>query len=111
MLAVDPGGLFDSRAFTQDDVPRMWWLLITIVGYIQPLLKRFNPEMNTSAGAATDVADLAAAEEFEGKEGHFQLRKEYDSSVESHDEATQGRLFAKSLEWCGIRQEDTVLSL
>jgi hypothetical protein len=67
--------------------------------------------MNTSAGAASDVVDLAVADEFAGKQGHFLFRQEDDSSPASRDEEMQRRLFAKSVEWCGIRQEDTVLSL
>lgn len=111
VLAVDPGGLLDSRAFSQTDVPLLWWVIIGIAGFLQPLIKRFLPNMNTSAGAARDVVDLAVSDEFAGREGHFFLRDENDSSPASHDEEVQRRLFAKSVEWCGIRQEDTVLPL
>jgi hypothetical protein len=57
------------------------------------------------------VVDLAVADEFAGRQGHFLFRNEDDSSPSSHDEEMQGRLFAKSVAWCGIRQEDTVLPL
>jgi hypothetical protein len=92
-------------------VPILWRILIGIAGFLQPLFKRLNPKMNTSAGAARDVVDLAVADEFAGRQGHFLFRNEDDSSPSSHDEEMQGRLFAKSVAWCGIRQEDTVLPL
>ncbi|KAK7189883.1 hypothetical protein DPSP01_008408 [Paraphaeosphaeria sporulosa] len=111
VLAVDPGGLLDSRVFAQADVPLLWWVLINIARFLQPLWRRFNPRMNTSAGAARDVADLAVADELAGKEGHFLFRDEDESSPASYDEEMQGRLFVKSVEWCMIRQEDTVLPL
>lgn len=111
VLTVDPGGLLDSRAFSQPDVPFLWKILITVAGFLQPLVKFLIPKMNTSAVAARDVGDLAVAEEFVGKEGHFVMRAEEDSSPDSHDERMQEALFWKSVEWCGITQDDTVLSL
>ncbi|KAL1606532.1 hypothetical protein SLS60_003937 [Paraconiothyrium brasiliense] len=111
VLAVDPGGLLDSRAFSQPDVPLLWKFVVSIAGFLQPLVKWLNPRMNTSAGAARDVVDLAVAEEFAGKEGHYLVREPDDSSPDSHDEKIQGRLFAKSVEWCGIRQEDIAIPL
>ncbi|KAF1972327.1 hypothetical protein BU23DRAFT_580942 [Bimuria novae-zelandiae CBS 107.79] len=110
-LAVDPGGLLDSRAFAQSDMPFTWKISVAIAYFIQPLLKRFKPRMNTSAGAAKDVVDMAVAEEFAGKEGHFVMRDQEESSPDSLDERMQGRLFAKSVEWCKIKQENTVLAL
>ncbi|KAJ4356517.1 uncharacterized protein N0V89_004551 [Didymosphaeria variabile] len=111
VLAVDPGGLVDSRAFSQADVPLLWRIVIGIANFLQPLVKRLNPKLNSSANAARDVVDLAVTEEFAGKEGHFLMREHDDSSPDSHNEKVQGRLFAKGVEWCGIRQEDTALPL
>ena len=110
-LAVDPGGLLDSRAFAQPDVPFLWWIGITIFSFLQPLIKYVAPQFNSTAGAARDVVDLAVADEFAGKEGHYLMRKAEDSSPDSHNEVVQGKLFAKSVEWCGIKQGDTVLRL
>lgn len=110
-LAVDPGGLLDSRAFAQPDVPFAIRLAITIANFLQPLVKYLNPKFNTSRGAARDVVDAAVADKFAGKQGHYLMDKEEDSSPDSHNEVVQGKLFAKSVEWCGIKQEDTVLSL
>lgn len=108
---MDPGGILDSRAFAQPDIPLLWWIGIKLFSFLQPLVKLLVPQFNSSAGAAKDVVDVAVADEFKGKEGHYLMRKAEDSSPDSHDEAVQGKLFAKSVEWCGVKQEDTVLRL
>ncbi|KAJ4294203.1 hypothetical protein N0V90_007893 [Kalmusia sp. IMI 367209] len=110
-LAVDPGGLMDSRAFSRTDLPLLWKIIVGAGYWLQPLAKRFNPRINSTSGAARDVVDMALADEFAGKEGHFVLREQQDSSPDSRDENMQGKLWDKSIEWCAIKQEDTVLPL
>lgn len=101
----------DSRAFSQTDVPLLWKIIVGAGYWLQPLANRFNPRINSSAGAARIVVDMALTDEFAGKEGHFVLREQEDSSPDSRDETVQGKLWEKGIEWCGIRQDDTVLLL
>lgn len=111
VLAVDPGGLLDSRVFSQADVPFFIWFAITIASFLQPLVKYLNPKLNTTHGAAKDVVDIAVADRFAGKQGHYLMSKEDGSSPDSQNEVVQGKLFTKSVQWCGMKQEDTILSL
>ncbi|KAF2465119.1 NAD(P)-binding protein [Lindgomyces ingoldianus] len=118
-LAVDPGGLLDSRAFSGPDVPRMWSTQVYIANLLQPLLKLLNPAFRRSADAARDVIDLAVGPQYAGKDGYFIMRKKADSSDASKNsvsnryknEDMQGILWKKSLEWAGINQKDTALPL
>lgn len=68
------------------------------------------PTLRRSADSAKDVVDLAVKEEFKGIDGHFEMRKKAASSPDSLDEEMQRRLWEKSVEWCGLKKEDTVLS-
>jgi hypothetical protein len=110
-LAIDPGGLLDSRAFSQSDTPATWKVIITIANTLQPLANFLNPNMNRSAAAAKDVIDIAVDPEFKGRDGHFIRRAEAESSPDSRIEEEQERVWQWSLKLCGVGQADTVLSL
>jgi hypothetical protein len=110
-LAIDPGGLVDSRAFSQSDVPTSWKVIITIANTLQPLVRRINPNMNRSATAAEDVVRMACGEELKGKEGHYIRKTETESSPDSRVEEEQERVWRWSLELCGVGKEDTMLDL
>ncbi|KAF2686327.1 short-chain dehydrogenase/reductase-like protein sdr [Lentithecium fluviatile CBS 122367] len=110
-LAIDPGGLLDSRAFAQADVPASWKVMIGVANWLQPLLHFLNPGMNRSESAARDVVDLAVSEEMKGKEGHFMRRAETESSPDSRVEGEQERVWGWSLGLIGVGKEDTVLDL
>jgi NAD(P)-dependent dehydrogenase (short-subunit alcohol dehydrogenase family) len=110
-LAIDPGGLLDSRSLTAEHVPTSWKLIFSVLRLLRPLLVKFMPNMQTSASAAREVVDVAISEKYAGQDGHFVIDHKEDSSPESHDDDTQKKLFEKSLEWAGVRQEDTILPL
>ena len=111
MLAVDPGGLVDSRAFGGNHVPWLWYLLISFANFIQPIVKFLIPTIRRTSEAAQDVVELAVGQKYAGQDGHFLINKKADSSPESKDEEAQAALWAKSLEWCKLEQKDTVLPL
>jgi hypothetical protein len=111
VLAVDPGGLVDSRAFGEQHVPWLWYLVIRFANFIQPIAKYLIPTIRRSSEAAKDIVDLAVGQAYAGQEGHFLINNKADSSPESKDEEAQAALWAKSLEWCKLKQKDTVLTL
>jgi hypothetical protein len=111
VLAVDPGGLVDSRAFHGNHIPLLWYILISFVNFIQPIAKFLKPTLRRSSEAAKDVVEFAVGQQYAGQDGHFLMNKKEDSSPESKDEEVQAALWAKSLEWCKLEQKDTVLPL
>lgn len=111
VLAVDPGGLLDSRALTGPDIPRVWTMQVYVANLLQPLLRYLNPTFRRSADAAKDVIDLAVSPEYVGQDGYFIMNKKATSSLASKDENMQAALWRKSLEWSAISQSDTVLPL
>jgi hypothetical protein len=110
-LAVDPGSLVDSRALGGPDVPPQWTRKVNIANLLQPVLKFINPVLRRSATAAKDIIDFAVGPHGEGKTGYFIMKNKAESSRQSQDEDMQVRLWNQSIEWAGIKQEDTVLTL
>ncbi|KAH7132198.1 short-chain dehydrogenase/reductase-like protein sdr [Dendryphion nanum] len=105
-LATDPGGLVDSRTWSQDDIPGVWSFLMKFITALFPLMHWLQPRLRLSKHAARDVVDLALSDEFKDQEGHFDLRVPGPTSPESLDETLQRRLWEKSVEWCGLKAKD-----
>ncbi|KAF2194381.1 short chain dehydrogenase/reductase SDR [Zopfia rhizophila CBS 207.26] len=110
-LAVDPGGLLDSRAFLGKDVPQGWAILIRIVNWLQPLLKLVKPTLRRASDGAEDIINLAVSPQYAGQECYFEMNQKAESSPDSKNERLQALLWDKSLEWCKLDQNDTVLPL
>jgi hypothetical protein len=108
---VDPGGLVDSRAFSGPDIPQQWSRKITVANWLQPVLSFLNPTIRRSAHAAKDVIDLAVGPRGEGQRGYFIMSNKAESSKASQDEEMQVRLWDRSVEWAGLTQKSTSLSL
>ncbi|PVI01401.1 NAD(P)-binding protein [Periconia macrospinosa] len=111
VLTVDPGGLLDSRAFSQKDVPRLWSTIIRVVGWMYPIIKYVLPQMRFTAAAAAELVGFALDPEHAGKCGYYEVGKLSASSVASQDEKLQVELWKKSIGWCGIEQRDSALRL
>lgn len=105
-LATDPGGLVDSRTWSQDDIPGVWSFLMKFITALFPLMHWLQPRLRLSKHAARDVVDLALSDEFKDQEGHFDQRVPGPTSPESLDETLQRRLWEKSVEWCGLKAKD-----
>lgn len=108
---MDPGGLVDSRALSGPDVPVNWSRQVSVVNFLQPVLKYLKPIIRRTTEAAKDLIDLAIGPQYEGQEGYFVMSQKGESSRVSQDEQMQRILWQKSLEWAGISQDDTILPL
>jgi hypothetical protein len=111
VIAMDPGVLADSRSYGTAHVPFSFKAIFGTLNRLQPVLKLANPRMQRAGSAARDLVDLTLDKEFEGMEGHFEVRKKKDSSPASMDEGMQARVWQKSLEWSGIGQGDMGLAI
>ncbi|KAI1342687.1 hypothetical protein F5Y15DRAFT_312499 [Xylariaceae sp. FL0016] len=109
-VAINPGGLGDSRSFTTN-TPRSASLLQALV------LKPFMPIINrladhtfrSSAAAAEAVVKLAVNEAHAGERGYFTLLEKDESDPITMDVAVQERMWKKSLKWAKITKDNTVL--
>jgi hypothetical protein len=86
-------------------------VLMTIGSWLLPLLRLFQPALVSVQHAAKPVVDLAVADEYAGHEGYFEGRDKVNSSFNSLIESVQGMLWAKSVEWCGLKVGDSVIEL
>lgn len=110
-VTIDPQNLIDSKTFMRSHVPMFIKVLITIGSWLLPLLRLFQPALASVKDAAKPVVDLAVADEYAGQEGYFEGREKVNSSFYSLIESIQGMLWAKSVEWCGLKAGDSVIKL
>jgi hypothetical protein len=112
-ITVDPLDLINSRAWSQSHVPRKLQIMTTVVTWLLPLLKLLGiaPRLVTVEQAAKPVAELAVSDRFSGQEGYFEGEQKLDSSPDSMDVEMQKALWRRSVEWCGLQREDTVIEL
>jgi hypothetical protein len=61
--------------------------------------------------AAKPVVDVAVADEYAGQEGYYEGSAKIASSTDSLNEETQRKLWDRSVTWCGLKAEDTVIVL
>lgn len=108
---MDPGSLLDSRAFQQQDVPKAWRILLGgVLNWLQPVVKYAKPALRHAKDAAPDLIEVAVGDRFTGKSGYYMMLNEGESSPESKDQNKQRLLWDKSVEWCGVRKDDTKLT-
>ncbi|THV54595.1 hypothetical protein BGAL_0023g00030 [Botrytis galanthina] len=108
-VAMDPGGLTDSRCMSSG-VPSAWWFLMRgVLGPLQPLLKYLVPTLRNTKVAAADLIDISVGKEYRGSSGYYVMLNKDESSPESQDEEKQLRLWKKSMEWIKLSQDQTPL--
>ena len=110
-VTIDPLDLLNSKTFFRAHVPMSVKIMITIGSWLLPLLRIFQPRLSSVEQAAKPVIDIAVADEFAGQEGYFEGRSTAQSSPDSLDLEMQVRLWEKSVAWCGLKPEDTVIEL
>ncbi|KAM0183430.1 hypothetical protein ACHAPC_006432 [Botrytis cinerea] len=108
-VAMDPGGLTDSRCMSSG-VPSAWWILMRgVLGPLQPLLSYLVPTLRNTKIAATDLIDISVGEEYRVSSGYYVMLNKEESSPESQDEEKQLKLWKKSMGWIKISQDQTPL--
>jgi hypothetical protein len=87
--------------------------MTTIVTWLLPLLKVIGiaPRLVTVEQAAKPVIEVAVSDRFAGQKGYFEGDQKIESSPDSLEVETQKALWRKSVEWCGLCKEDTVIEL
>ncbi|KAA8574834.1 hypothetical protein EYC84_004078 [Monilinia fructicola] len=108
-VAMDPGGLTDSRCMSSG-VPSAWRILMKgVLGPLQPLLKYLIPTLRNTKVASADLREISIGQQFRGSSGYFIMLNKDESSPESQDEEKQLKLWRKSLEWIKITEDQTPL--
>ncbi|KAK3935419.1 hypothetical protein QBC46DRAFT_422630 [Diplogelasinospora grovesii] len=110
-VAINPGNLTDSRAMQTNTPQSLVWAQRLIVRPLQPLLKLKDPSLRPSAAAAVDLVELATNRAHPNERGCFLYLEKTDSSPVSMDRDKQEKVWAKSLQWAGITNENTTLEL
>ncbi|KAI9649299.1 hypothetical protein NHQ30_001871 [Ciborinia camelliae] len=115
-LAMDPGGLPDSRCMSSGaDVPAAWTFLMkgilgtVFLGPLRFLFKYAIPTLRSTKDAAVDLVEIAIGEEFRGESGYYTMLNRDECSPETRDEEKQVAVWRKSLEWAGVKSGDMVL--
>lgn len=109
-VAINPGGLGDSRAFTSN-TPRSVQLAQKFVlkPFMSIIHRLADPTFRSSAEAAKDVIKLAVDKAYQSEQGYFTLLQKDDSDPITMDERVQQRVWRKSLDWAKITKDNTAL--
>jgi hypothetical protein len=110
-MTIDPLNLIDSKTFFRSHVPMFVKVLMAIGTWLLPLLRLFQPSIMSVEQAAKPVGDIAMSDKYAGQEGYFEGSAKVESSPDSLDEGMQERLWKKSVEWCKLRAEDSIIGL
>ncbi|KAK6220769.1 hypothetical protein LQW54_001961 [Pestalotiopsis sp. IQ-011] len=109
-VAINPGGMADSRCFTTNTPLSTQLQQMFIVKPFMSVLNRFvDPTLRSSAAAGVDIADIAVNAACPDERGYFTLLEKDDSDPLAMDETVQRRVWKKSLEWAGITEDSTAL--
>ncbi|RFN52453.1 hypothetical protein FIE12Z_3214 [Fusarium flagelliforme] len=106
-IAMDPGGMVDSRAHKiQTPLIRFVFGLVLV---LLPILKHFTYELRTAAQSGQELAQLAVGDEYTGTKGYFMgLRREKEDPI-CEDAKVRDVLWKACWKWAGLKEEDTVL--
>lgn len=109
--AINPGGMVDSRCLRTNTPQSMIDAQKSF--YIPQLatLQLTMPTLRTAEPASKDVVALALDPKYAGQRGYFTLLEKDESAPESLDPSTQSRLWAQTLVWSGITEDNTALSI
>ncbi|TGO37779.1 hypothetical protein BHYA_0089g00180 [Botrytis hyacinthi] len=108
-VAMDPGGLIDSRCMSSGVPSASWFLMRGVLGPLQPLLKYLVPTLRNTKVVAADLIDISVGKEYRRSSGYYVMLNKDESSPESQDEEKQLRLWKKSMEWIKLSQDQTPL--
>ncbi|KAK4214751.1 hypothetical protein QBC37DRAFT_341339 [Rhypophila decipiens] len=108
-ISMNPGNFPDSRALTRNTPVSLHELQRDVLVPQLPNLRLQMPTLRTSAEGGHDVVELAVSPAYKGEQGFYTLLEKDVSSPESQGEATQDKLWAKTLEWAEVPEDKTAL--
>ncbi|KAK4183232.1 WW domain-containing oxidoreductase [Podospora australis] len=111
VVIINPGNIADSYALLRNTPQKLHYISKFLLRPFRPILKFVDPTVLTSAEAGVNIARVAVNDALPGERGYFTLLNKDESSADSHDEARQNALWARSAQWVGLSAADTVVPL
>ncbi|KLP06646.1 dehydrogenase/reductase [Fusarium fujikuroi] len=106
-IAMDPGGMVDSRAHRiQTPFMRFAFSLVLIS---LPILRHFTDIMRPAAQSGRELVELSVGEKFKGTKGYFMGARREEEDIACKDVHKRELLWNACWEWAGMREEETVL--
>ncbi|RDW92703.1 uncharacterized protein DSM5745_00025 [Aspergillus mulundensis] len=107
VTAIDPGGLVESRA--QSEQKATVQRLFAVVKFLMPVLKHLTTALRTNKDSGRDLVALSLDPGFQGKRGYFVGQKRDTAAKVAGDVEVQRRLWEACWRWAGLSQDETVL--
>lgn len=105
---MDPGGLTDSRAHTEQRAQLR--MVLSVVNFMMPIVKRFTQDVRKSADAAKDLLDMTTGEKYKGCRGYYEGLRSAEPAKASLNTQHQAVLWKASWTWCGLKDGETMLN-
>ncbi|KAF5653583.1 short-chain alcohol dehydrogenases/reductase [Fusarium sp. NRRL 25303] len=106
-IAMDPGGMVDSRAHRiQTPFMRFAFSLVLIS---LPILRHFTDTMRPAAQSGRELVELSVGEKFKGTRGYFMGARQEEEDIACKDVQKRELLWNACWKWAGMREEETVL--
>ncbi|RBR17544.1 hypothetical protein FVER53590_12061 [Fusarium verticillioides] len=106
-IAMDPGGMVDSRAHRiQTPFMRFAFSLVLIS---LPILRYFTDTMRTAAQSGRELVELSVGERFKGTKGYFMGARREEEDIACKDVHKRELLWNACWKWAGMKEEETVL--
>ncbi|KAF4343488.1 dehydrogenase reductase [Fusarium beomiforme] len=106
-IAMDPGGMVDSRAH-RIQTPFMR-LAFSLVNMSLPIVRQFTDTMRSAAQSGRELVELSVGEKFKGEKGYFMGARREVEDVMCKDAHKRKILWDACWKWAGMREEETVL--
>ncbi|KAL5602410.1 hypothetical protein FOBRF1_009943 [Fusarium oxysporum] len=106
-IAMDPGGMVDSRAHRiQTPFMRFAFSLVLI---LLPVLRHFTDTMRSAAQSGRELVELSVGERFKGAKGYFMGARREEEDIACKDVHKRELLWNACWKWAGMKEEETVL--
>ncbi|KID95484.1 NAD(P)-binding domain protein, partial [Metarhizium majus ARSEF 297] len=109
-VAINPGNMVDSRALRTNTPPSLHKMQKFVYKPLLPVLKLImGPTLRTAAPTGVDVVELTLSPKYKAKRGFYTLLKEDESSPDSQNREKESKLWAQTLIWANITENNTAL--
>ncbi|KAG5749421.1 hypothetical protein H9Q69_009335 [Fusarium xylarioides] len=107
-IAMDPGGMVDSRAHRiQTPFMRVAFSLVLIS---LPILRHFTDKMRPTAQSGRELVELSVGERFKDAKGYFMGARREEEDIACKDANKRELLWNACWKWAGMKEEETVLA-